>query len=129
MKFILSISLAFSLLASHGLAADGDPDISSEARYKAATVSLSGNSNRVAVYVKGMVCSSCAIGVKIHLSKIDGVGRSDVQLDSKSQLAFIALKEGFKIDLAKVRVAVESAGYVASEFFRWDGKTVKQIKL
>lgn len=113
-------------------AADGDPDITPEKRLQSATAKIEEKSDVVAVYVKGLVCSSCSIGVKVQLRKLDGVDKSKlekgVKLDVKTQLVTIALKKGATLNQEQIVKAVSKAGYEAESIFKWNGKKVETIK-
>ena len=73
---------------------------------------LKDNPNTVVLKVKGLVCSSCAIGVRVHLSKMDGIDISKfnkgIMLDSTS-ICLVALKEN--IDFKKLMNPITNAGY------------------
>jgi copper chaperone CopZ len=67
----------------------------------------------VIVHVKGLVCSSCAIGIRIGLAKLDGLDRSQftkgVELDSTNQYVLLA-KEG-DLNFNQVFEKIYKAGY------------------
>ena len=50
------------------------------------------------LYVKGMTCPSCAIGIRVKLSKLDFVDGSrfkrGIEMDCNNQLLTVALKDG-----------------------------------
>ncbi|MDA9317498.1 hypothetical protein N9Q19_01705, partial [Puniceicoccaceae bacterium] len=81
-----------------------------------------------AVYTKGAICSSCAIGIRIHNKKLGFVDtkkfNSGIQLDVKNQLVIVALKEGEAYDANKVRDAIYKAGYDPVHYYMWDGEAV-----
>ena len=120
--------LTAALLPMNLMAKDGDPDIKPKQRLAVATKVLKNKSNTVAVYVKGLVCSSCGIGVKVHLRKIKGVDKSQknkgVSLDINSQLATISLKPGVSLSNADIAKAVKKAGYEAAVVYRKSGSKV-----
>ena len=120
--------LVACLLPMNLVAKDGDPDIKPKQRLVAATKILKNKSSTVAVYVKGLVCSSCGIGVKIHLRKLKGVNKSQknkgVSLDINTQLATITLKPGASISNASIGKAVKKAGYEAALIYKWNGSKV-----
>ena len=74
---------------------------------------LAENPEAVIVHVKGMVCSSCGIGIRIGLAKLDGLDRSQftkgVELDSSNQYVLIAA-DG-ELDFDKVFEKIYRAGY------------------
>ncbi len=67
----------------------------------------------VIVHVKGLVCSSCAIGIRIGLAKIDGLDRSKfingVKIDSSNQYVVMATDQTIDFDL--VFEKIYNAGY------------------
>ena len=130
---IIYTLLTVGFLNSSLLAKDGDPDISPQKRLEAVSRKLNANNNEVAVYVKGLVCSSCSIGVKVKLRKLKGVDKSrfekGVKLDVQSQIALVALKEGAVIDSKLLAKAVADAGYEAGSIFTLQGNKVKETKL
>ena len=67
----------------------------------------------VIVQVKGLVCSSCAIGIRIGLAKIEGINRSKftngVELDSSNQYVLLALNNPLDFDL--IFQKIYDAGY------------------
>ena len=129
-KIIICTLIGFSPL--NLMAKDGDPDISEKARMVAASKKLAKKPNQISIYVKGLVCSSCSIGVKVQLRKLDGVDKSQlekgVKLDVKTQLATLALIPGAKISEAAIKKAIDKAGYEAGGTFRLKGSSVKSIK-
>ena len=74
------------------------------------------------VYVKGLVCPSCAIGVRKNLSKMKGVDRKrfkdGIDMNPETQLVTIALKNGAKLDSKDLIERVVDAGYTAVEEYR-----------
>lgn len=65
------------------------------------------------VDVKGLVCPSCAIGIKVHLSKTKKVKK--VILDINKQLAIITETEGKKLTDEEIELAIKKAGYEIGE--------------
>jgi hypothetical protein len=79
--------------------------------------------NYLAVHTKGLVCSSCGIGLRIHTSKLEGVDKSQltkgVDLDVKKQLVLVAFKPDAAIDVDGVREAIYKAGYDPVHYYLW----------
>ena len=76
MKRFLSI-LILAALTSASL--DARPQFKAttpELRMQAAQDYLEDQPNQLAIYAKGFVCSSCGIGLRIHLKKLDSVDQS-----------------------------------------------------
>jgi len=63
----------------------------------------------VTVNVKGLICPSCAIGIKKHLDKTKKV--KSVKLDVNKQLAFITELKNKQLSDAEIKTAIENAGY------------------
>ena len=63
----------------------------------------------VTVNVKGLICPSCAIGIKKHLDKTKKV--KSVKLDVNKQLAFITELKNKTITDKEIQLAIENAGY------------------
>ena len=85
--------------------------------------------NTVVLKVKGLVCSSCAIGVRVHLSKMDGIDISKfnkgIMLDSTSQYVLVAIKDN--IDFQKIDESITNAGYNLHHLCYIDNGLVKRI--
>ena len=66
------------------------------------------NPDTVIVQVKGLVCSSCSIGIRIGLAKIDGLDKNrfnkGILLDSSNQYVLLAyeLRSCLCIDVPKL---------------------------
>lgn len=105
------------------------PIANEELRFESARIHLSGKPNQVAVYSKGLVCSSCGIGLRIHISKIEGIDTTQLDegmlLDAKNQLVLIAFKDKYDSIVDKIFDAVDKAGYETSHYYQWDGQAVK----
>ena len=90
---------------------------------------LKDNPNTVVLKIKGLVCSSCAIGVRVHLSKMDGIDISKfnkgIMLDSTSQYVLVALKDN--IDFKKIDESIRKAGYNLHHLCYIDNGLVKRI--
>ena len=65
-------------------------------------------SSTVEIKIKGLVCTSCAIGVK----KLFGINVRGIHLDIKNQIATVKLIDStIPIDKEKVKKAIIDAGY------------------
>ncbi len=107
------------------------PEITDSARQQAAIQQLNGSSNQIAVYVKGAICSSCAIGVRKKISKLDFVDRTQfkkgISMDAKTQLILVGVKTGSAPDPALIKKAVADAGYEAPYYFEIiKGKAIRK---
>ena len=116
--FALVFSSAFLVQASD----DDKPEATVEVRLAAATKVLKESSEISLVYVKGLVCPSCAIGIRKNLSKMKGVDkkrfRDGIDMNPETQLVTIALKENAKFDYKDLLERVEDAGYDAIEEYK-----------
>jgi hypothetical protein len=121
-QFLLSI-FALSSLAMAAHARSTEVGDSSELRDQAAKEMVENHPNYLAVYTKGLVCSSCGIGLRIHSSKLEGVDKSQltngVDLDVKKQLVLVAFKPDAAIDVDGVREAIYNAGYDPVHYYIW----------
>ena len=74
---------------------------------------LSEHPEAVIVHVKGLVCSSCGIGIKIGIRKIEGVDQNlfdkGVKLDSSNQ--YVLVGKHATIDFNALFQAIYKAGY------------------
>ena len=121
-QFLLSI-FALSSLAIAAQARSTEVGDSSELRDQAAKEMVENHPNYLAVYTKGLVCSSCGIGLRIHSSKLEGLDKSQltngVDLDVKKQLVLVAFKPDAAIDVDGVREAIYNAGYDPVHYYLW----------
>ncbi len=63
----------------------------------------------VIVNVKGLICPSCGIGVKVHLIKTQKV--KEVVLDTNNQRAVITELKNKTITDTEIKTAIKNAGY------------------
>ena len=124
MKFRL-ILLLFSTLffSSHFVMANDDKkEVRPEVRLTAAKKTLLEKTQISLIYVKGLVCPSCAIGIRKNLSKMKGVDKKrfkdGIDMNPETQLVTIALKDGAELDNKDLIERVVDAGYVAVEEYR-----------
>ena len=82
------------------------------------------------VHVKGLVCSSCAIGIRLKLSKLDGVDISKfsngIKLDSSNQYVILAVKNN--VDFNQVFKSIKLAGYDPLNLCYLNGEKIEKIK-
>ena len=102
-------------------AADGVPEVSRDVRAKVAIGKLQVQKQAALLYVKGMTCPSCAIGIRVKLSKLDFVDGSrfkrGIEMDCNNQLLTVALKDGTSPNWTQIEQEIDNAGYVAVEWF------------
>ena len=123
----LIVSVALSIVTVS--AADGDPDAKQEVRDIAAKAKLKERKNISLLYVKGLVCPSCAIGIRVKVGKLPFVDvtryKRGVDMDIKSQLLTVALLPDVKTDTRSINKAVSNAGYDAVEWYSMEGGKLK----
>ena len=134
MKACLLFTASFSFIGlisatlvngSTDLSSANDADkveASAEVRLAAAQKLLQNSSDISLIYVKGLVCPSCAIGVRKNLSKMVGVDkkrfRDGIDMNPETQLVTIALKKGAQVEVKEVLERVDDAGYNAIEKYK-----------
>ena len=105
--------LSFGFVLSYG--ADGDPDVNQKVRNLAAIKKIKETKDISLLYVKGLVCPSCALGIRIKVGKLPFVDSSrykrGVDMDAKTQLITVALLPGVKADDKSLSLAIIAAGY------------------
>jgi len=123
MKQLFLSLIVLSLSALPAQARSTGPVATPDVRDQAALSMIENHPNYLAVYTKGLVCSSCGIGLRIHTSKLDGVDKSEftkgVDLDPEKQLVVIAFKSDAEIDVEGVREAIYKAGYDPAHYYLW----------
>mgnify|MGYP001236685820 CR=1 FL=1 len=106
----------------HSFANEDKEEITPELRREAAQKALTESADIMLIYVKGLVCPSCAIGIRKNLSKMKGVDKDrfkdGIDMDADTQLVKIALKDNTSIDNKDLLEKVDDAGYVAVEQYR-----------
>ena len=113
-----TLCISFNLI----LADEDKEEARPEVRLAEAKKTLLSSSNISLVYVKGLVCPSCAIGVRKNLSKMKGKDKKrfkdGIDMNPETQLVAIALKDGAELDNKDLIERVVDAGYVAVEEYR-----------
>ena len=124
MKFRLILFLFSTLFfSSHfGMANEDKEEARPEVRLTAAKKVLLEKTKISLIYVKGLVCPSCAIGIRKNLSKMKGVDKKrfkdGIDMNPETQLVTIALKDGVELDNKDLIERVVDAGYLAVEEYR-----------
>lgn len=133
LKLVFLLTTLLLILGLNVNAKDGDPDISEKERILFVEKKLQDNPEHLLVYVKGLVCSSCAIGVKVHLRKLKGIDKKQldkgVTLNINTQIASIALLDEHSISPQDITKAITKAGYKAKYLYQWDDKSVVKTDL
>ena len=126
---VIIMTLVFGVHIGFVNAADGVPEVSRDVRAKAAIVKLKTEKQVALLYVKGMTCLSCAIGIRVKLSKLDFVDgnrfKRGVDMDVNSQLLTVALKEGAQPNWQLIDQQIDDAGYIAVEWFSMEKGKLK----
>ena len=128
MKILSYISFVAALLLAVPIHAQKrQPLVSPETRLEAAQSYLRNQTNQIGIYAKGFVCSSCGIGLRIHLSKLKGIDKKQFKkgifLDASKQLLIVALQPDERPEIHAIRQAIENAGYDPFLYYLWkDGK-------
>ena len=122
-----AIMVVAALGVASATAADGDPDAKQEVRNVAAAKLLKERKDVSLLYVKGLVCPSCAIGIRIKVGKLPFVDstryKRGIDMDTKTQLLTIALLPGAKANAGELDKAITNAGYEPVEWYSIeDGK-------
>tara|TARA_B100001769_G_scaffold260500_1_gene241176 strand:- start:1007 stop:1396 length:390 start_codon:yes stop_codon:yes gene_type:complete len=108
------------------------PSLSEESCETRTALLLESHENTIVIHIKGMVCSSCGIGVNFTLNRLDFVDNSrferGVLLDARNQFAIVAYNSIEEIDAKKIRQAIINAGYDPLHYYyKVDGKIKKVI--
>ncbi len=122
-----AIMVVAALGVASATAADGDPDAKQEVRNVAAAKLLKERKDVSLLYVKGLVCSSCGIGIRVKVGKLPFVDstryKRGIDMDTKTQLLTIALLPGAKANAGELDKAITNAGYEPVEWYSIeDGK-------
>jgi copper chaperone CopZ len=124
MKFgqILLLLITLFISSNFIVANEDKEEARPEVRLEAAKKILLDSSSISLIYVEGLVCPSCAIGIRKNLSKMLGVDRTrfkdGIDMNPETQLVTIAFKEGISIDNKDLIELVEDAGYTAIEEYK-----------
>ena len=128
-KIYFIMGALLSLCASLGATPQFKP-VTEGIRDQAAADHLAAQANRIAIYAKGFVCSSCGIGLRIHLKKLPEVDSSQfdqgVLMDASKQLLVLGLKADSQLDSQRLAQAIVKAGYESDYFYQWNGNTTQR---
>tara|TARA_Y100001968_G_C18937740_1_gene517258 strand:+ start:165 stop:587 length:423 start_codon:yes stop_codon:yes gene_type:complete len=109
--------------------AEAHPEAKQEVRTQAAKGILQKEKEVSLLYVKGLCCLSCAIGIRLKLSKLIFVNqkrfKKGIDMDPKTQLVTVAVKKGRKVDHDEIEKKVGDAGYDAMEWYTLEGDNLK----
>lgn len=118
-RFTFVAIATLTLLSSFVWADDDKEEARPEVRLAAAKEVLMESANISLLYLRGLVCPSCAIGVRKNLSMMEGVDKKrfkdGIDMNPETQLVTVALKDGASLDNKELLERVEDAGYVLVE--------------
>ena len=131
-QFISTLVFATLIFSTPINAGPGASVTTPNIRLKAAQDYLKEQPNLLAIYAKGFICSSCGMGLRIHLTKLAGIDKKQfkrgVLMDASKQLLIVAFQPGSKIDTNAIRKAVDNAGYEPAHYYKWNGQSVDLVK-
>lgn len=82
--------------------------------------------NVAVAHVDGLICPSCAIGIRKYASKLSFIDTSakerGLKLDVNHQLVVMSLKPGEEVNPLAIASAVRKAGYKPVEFYQMKKK-------
>lgn len=132
-KTIFRIFLFTSFVITAQAAENHHKEVTDKARTETAQKALKGSPETVQVYAKGLVCESCALGIRKKLQRLDFVDtkkpNKGIVLNVKSQLISISLKEEKTLDKAALVKAIKGAGYDPMTLFKLNGKKLQSESL
>jgi len=90
-------------------------EINDKARDAFATKTLKKQNQTVVIYARGLICESCAIGIRKKLQRLKFVDtrkpKKGILMDPKTQLVTISLNGQKPVDPAAISKAIKGAGY------------------
>ena len=136
MQKILSTSLGILIslfIFSVSSFSENTPEISQDDRQVAAQKVLSETAQAVTVYVKGLCCPSCAIGIRKKVSKLDFIDTTrlnkGVDLDTKTQLATVTILKGAVVNPFTLAQAIRDAGYDPAHLYQLKSGEVQKTEM
>ena len=128
---ILSLVISLVFISSSYATGIHFKVVTEKARLEAVNETFKKEKNVAIVYTHGLICPSCAIGIKIKLRKLKFVNRKQlhrgVALDAQNQLAIIAYKEGKIVDQKALTKAIVDAGYLPKKIYLFKEGKVETI--
>ena len=98
-------------------------EVNVQTRDAEATRVLTGSSNLILVYARGLCCPSCSLGVRKTISRLSFVNtdaeKKGVILDPKHQLVYVTLKPNSTVVSSEIWQAVDDAGYDPMTIYRF----------
>lgn len=114
-RMILALSIVGMFLAPLQAQADALPDEDPPVPVDQAVIS-SLEPDQILVYVRGMVCGMCVQGITKLLTKVPGVKKVEIDLETGAVLIRVSEKES-PTD-PQIKEAIKGAGYEAQDIFR-----------
>ena len=114
-QMILALSLVGMFLAPVQAQADALPDEDPPVPVDQAVIS-SLKPDQILVYVRGMVCGMCVQGITKLLTKVPGVKKVEIDLETGAVL--IRVSENESPTDPQIKEAIKGAGYEAQDIFR-----------
>ncbi|MEO0144653.1 MAG: heavy-metal-associated domain-containing protein [candidate division WOR-3 bacterium] len=96
------------IFVSFALACPGEEHAKSDKVGKVDAASVS-QANGNPIVVGGISCSHCVEEVKNAIKSVEGV--KDVSYDTKENVFYVVMKDGYSFDEVKIKTAIEKAGY------------------
>ena len=75
-----------------------------------------GEAPDIEIKTKGLVCSSCGIGIKKHFGRLDSVRKATI--DEKKHMTYLFLNKDKKISDKLIHATMKKAGYEAGKIIR-----------
>lgn len=105
----------FSLTQVSSASGKHHSETTTKLRDQAAAAALKKSPSDVVVYAKGLICESCAIGIRKKLQRLDFIDtrqpNKGIQMNPQTQLVTITVKRGALADGPKISKAIRAAGY------------------
>ena len=70
----------------------------------------------IEIKTKGLVCSSCGIGIKKHFGRLASIKK--VTIDDKKHMTYLFLNKDKRISDKLIHITMEKAGYEAGKIIR-----------
>jgi len=133
-KLFLQTIFILTLMTTAQAKGKHHEEITSDSRNEAALVALKNAPDTVQVYARGLVCESCAIGIRKKIQKLDFVNTKKqdkgVLLNVQTQLVSVSIKAEESVDQKALSKAIKGAGYEPVTLFQLTkGKTLMAASL
>jgi len=130
---IILLSLGFFAPATFAKKGDNTDKFTPEQLAQAAQEKLKTMDHGVAIWVNGLVCKSCAIGIRKKIRRQGFVDQKllnkGVDMDPDRMLVYIAIKKDHKADFAALAKAIKQAGYLPKRTYHLVEGEIKSADL